>query len=148
MVTTIGSIGIFCNGIFRTAWGYLFDHLTYRQIVITINICLIVFCGLVLFAVQNVITYFIIVPCIYLSYGGLYALLPTQSVRVLGPVVGSKLFWLLFSGFSAAAVLQFVIQFFILNYVKEHGYYYCLGVFFLLEIVGLIISIRVHYDYE
>lgn len=132
LVTTIGSVGIFCNGLFRTAWGHLFDHLSYKQIIITINTCLLVFSALVLFAVQNVVAYFAIIPCIYLSYGGLYALLPTQAVRVLGPVVGSRLFWLLFSGFSIAAVIQFTLQYFILTALGKDGYIYCIGTFFLL----------------
>lgn len=51
---------------------------------ITINVCLIFSCILILFAVQNVVAYFFIIPLTYLSYGGLYALLPTQSVRLLG----------------------------------------------------------------
>ena len=71
-------------------------------------------------------------PGIYLSYGGLYALLPTQAVRVLGPIVGSKLFWMVFSGFSFAAVIQFVVQYSFLTSLGSDGYYYCLGTFFVL----------------
>lgn len=76
---------------------------------IAINVFLLLFCGLILVAVKNVATYFIIIPGIYLSYGGLYAILPTQSIRVLGPVVGSKLF-----GWSSW-VLQ-LLQLFSLQY--------------------------------
>lgn len=148
LITTIGSVGIICNGLFRSAWGILFDHFSYRKIIITINICLLAFCGLILIAVQNVVTYFLIIPGIYLSYGGLYAILPTQSVRVLGPVIGSKLFWLLFGGFTLAAIIQFTLQYFLLTYLGSDGYYYCLGTFFVLQIIGLIIGIAIHYEYE
>lgn len=148
LVTTIGSIGIICNGLFRSAWGVLFDHFSFRKLTIAINVCLLVLCGLILFAVENVVTYFIIIPCIYLSYGGVYALLPTQSVRVLGPVIGSRLFWLVFSGLSLAAAIQFVVQYGFLTALEHDGYYYCIGTFFLLEIIGLAITLLVHYDYE
>lgn len=84
LITLIGSIGILCNGLFRLGWGYLFDHISYKKIVTTINICLLSFCGVILFAVKNPVTYCLIIPCIYLSYGGLYAITPTQSVRILG----------------------------------------------------------------
>lgn len=112
---------------------------------IAINVFLLLFCGLILVAVKNVATYFIIIPGIYLSYGGLYAILPTQSIRVLGPVVGSKLFWLVFMGFTIAATIQFTVQYFFLTYLGSDGYYYCLGTFFVLEIIGLVISLKVHY---
>lgn len=131
LVTIIGSVGIICNGLFRSGWGYLFDHVTYRKIIFAINILLMIFCGLILLAVQNVVAYFFIIPLTYLAYGGLYALLPTQTVRMLGPVVGGKLFWVMFSGFSGAAVVQFVIQYIFLTPERGlDGYFICLGIFF------------------
>lgn len=141
-------MGIFCNGIFRSAWGYLFDHFSFRKLTFVINLLLLLFCIGILFAVQNVITYFIIVPFVYLAYGGLYAILPTQAVRVLGPVVGSKIFWMVFSGFTFAAIIQFITQFFTLNYISpDQNYYFCLGIFLFFNIVGLIIGLLVKYDY-
>ena len=82
---------------------------------------------------QNVVAYFFIIPIIYSTYGGLYALLPTQAVRVLGPIAGAKLFWLMFSGFSIAALIQFTIQFiFLTPAMGSNGYIYCIGIFFAL----------------
>jgi hypothetical protein len=82
-----------------------------------------------------------IIPCIYLTYGGLYAITPTQSVRMLGKVAGSKLFWLIFGGFSLAAFIQFTIQYILLSSLGNDGYYYCIGSFGLLQIIGLLVSI-------
>lgn len=84
LVTIIGSVGILCNGLFRLVWGFLFDHLSFKTIIIFINCALMVFSALILVAVQNPISYFFIVPFIYLSYGGIYAILPTQTVRIFG----------------------------------------------------------------
>jgi hypothetical protein len=100
---------------------------------------------LVLLAVQNVVAYFFIVPITYLAYGGLYALLPTQSVRILGSFIGAKLFWLIFSGFAIAAVIQFIIQYFILTYFGNDGYIYCIGIFLILLLIGLVIGIFIKF---
>lgn len=51
LVTTIGSVGILCNGLFRLVWGYLFDHLSFRTISIFINWALMLFSALILLAV-------------------------------------------------------------------------------------------------
>lgn len=100
------------------------------------------FCALILLAVQNVVAYFFIISLIYLAYGGLYALLPTQSVRLLGPVIANKLFWVMFSGFSGAAVVQFTVQYIFLTTQRGlDGYYICLGIFFGLEVVGFFIGL-------
>jgi hypothetical protein len=94
-----------------------------------------------LLAVQNVVAYFFIVPITYLAYGGLYALLPTQSVRILGSFLGAKLFWVTFSGFASAAVIQFIIQYFILTHLDNDGYIYCIGIFLILLLIGLAIGV-------
>lgn len=119
LITIIGSIGIFCNGLFRCGWGWVFDIATYKQIMITINICLMIICGVILQAVKSVPAYAIIIPLTYLSYGGLYAITPTQSVRLLGKEFGSKLFWLIFAGFSISAIIQYTLQYFILGTIKK-----------------------------
>jgi len=122
-------------------WGYLFDHISYKKIIVTINLSLFTLSCVVLLAVQNSVAYFIVIPCIYLCYGGLYAITPTQSVRMLGSVVGAKLFWLIFGGFSISAILQFTLQYILLNSFGNDGYYYCIGTFGFLQLIGLAISL-------
>lgn len=145
-VTLIGTVGILSNGLCRPIWGFVFDHLSYKTIVIIINFGLLFFCAVVLKAVENAVTYFIIIPLIYVTYGGLYAITPTQCVRLLGHEVGSKLFWLIFGGFSISAVIQFIVQFFFLTYLGHDGYYWCLGTFFVLLLAGLVVSLFAHFE--
>jgi nitrate/nitrite transporter NarK len=80
----IGTIGIFSNGLFRFCWGFLFDYFSYKTIVFIINSCLILCCISVLFAVEHTATYFFIVICIYINYGGIFAIAPAQSFKMLG----------------------------------------------------------------
>ena len=84
LITIIGSIGILCNGVFRSMWGILFDKFSYRLLTNIISVVLMLACSSLLVAVHNYVTYMILVISVYMSYGGLYAIMPTQSVRVLG----------------------------------------------------------------
>lgn len=145
LVTLIGTVGILSNGLCRSIWGYIFDHVSYKAIVVTINFCLLFSCAIVLKAVENAVTYFILIPFIYVTYGGLYAITPTQCVRLLGHEVGSKLFWLIFGGFSISAIIQFVVQYFFLTYLGKDGYYWCFGTFFVLLLIGLTISLTARF---
>ncbi len=47
----------------------------------------------------------------YCCYGGNFGIYPTQSVRILGEKVGSKCYWIIFTGFGVGAVLQFLIHY-------------------------------------
>lgn len=73
-----------CNGLFRLMWGYLFDHFPFEKLILAINLVLFLCCGSILFAVNNFYTYMLVVTFNYLAYGGTYALIPTQTFRVLG----------------------------------------------------------------
>lgn len=51
LVTIIGTVGILSNGLCRSLWGFLFDHVIYKHIVVTINFILLLCCTLILKAV-------------------------------------------------------------------------------------------------
>ena len=80
----IGSLGIFANGFCRAIWGTLFDKFSFKSIMTSINIILLVCAGTILFAVKNKWTYMIIIPIIYFCYGGTFGIFPTQTVRIFG----------------------------------------------------------------
>ena len=147
LITIVGSLGILANGLFRIMWGYLFDKFSFETLIRTINLVLLACCALVLLAVEYFASYLVLVIMSYLAYGGIYALMPTQCVRVMGQKVGTKVFWAVFSGFSISAVLQFCIQYFLVTNYGTKGYLYCVIIFLALEIVGLIMSFKIKFDY-
>lgn len=70
-------------------WGYLFDRFSYRLLTNIINVVLLICCGTLIFAVKWYFSYLLLVLMVYMSYGGMYALMPTQSVRLLGEKQGT-----------------------------------------------------------
>lgn len=89
--------------------------------------------------------YFLVITLNYLAYGGTFALLPTQAVRLMGPVAGSKLFWIIFSGFSISAALQFAIHYFIITSYGKEGFKYCIIIFLVLESLGVLLAVLIKY---
>lgn len=145
LITILGSIGIFCNGVFRSMWGYLFDRFSYRFLTNIINVVLLVCCGTLVFAVKWYISYLLLVLLVYMSYGGMYALMPTQSVRLLGEKQGTQIYWAVFGGFSFAAILQFSLRYIFLNIFGNDGYTYCIIIFGILSVCGLVLNQLVKY---
>ena len=102
----------------------------------------------ILWAVENTWTYGIVVGLTYCAYGGTFGIFPTQTVRIFGDKLGGNIYWIIFSGFSTAAVIQFVVHYVFATVMKpDEGFYYCIGIFVVLEIVGLIISQVISYEY-
>ena len=119
LITLIGSLGILANGLFRNMWGYLFDKFTYKKLMLCINIVLLLVTSLILLAVNSFFTFLLIIIFNYLAYGGTYALLPTQIVRIMGEKAAVRIFWLAFSAFSIASTLQFLIHYFLITNFGE-----------------------------
>lgn len=115
LITLLGSIGILCNGVFRCMWGFLLDKFSFKVLSSIINIILLICCCTLFLAIKTYITYLILVVLVYLSYGGMYALMPTQSVKILGEEMGTKMYWVVFSGFSIATIFQFTIRFILID---------------------------------
>ena len=132
LITIIGSAGIFANGLFRSMWGILFDRFSFEKLITAINIVLLACCCTIYFAVNSFGLFLCVIIFNYLGYGGTFALLPTQAVRVLGSEAGAKTFWVTFSGFSFASIIQFAIHYFIITAKGKDGFKYCLIIFFVL----------------
>jgi hypothetical protein len=89
-------------------WGILMDILPFKTIML-INVGVqILFCGTIAWSVQNQATYLITVVIVYGFYGGLYSIFPTQTIRMLGKKIGSKMYYITFVGFSAGVLLQYL----------------------------------------
>lgn len=46
----------------------------------------------------------------YFFSGTFYGIMPTQSVRILGDMIGTTLYPIIFSGFAFASISQFIIH--------------------------------------
>lgn len=90
----------------------------------------------------------IIVPVIYFCYGGTFGIFPTQTVRIFGEKLGGNIYWIVFSGFSISAILQFTIRYLLIsNLGLEEGYNILMGIYVGFEIIGLIIAQKIDYEY-
>ena len=90
----------------------------------------------------------IVVPISFFCYGGTFGIFPTQTVRIFGEKLGGNIYWIVFSGFSLAGIIQFLGHYLFVSFLGTGtGYNYLIGLFILLELIGLLISIRVKYDY-
>lgn len=148
LITIVGSVGIFSNGLFRSMWGILFDTFSFEKLISAISIVLLLCCAAIYFAVNNFLLYLVVIVLNYLAYGGTFALLPTQAVRLMGSNSASQTFWATFSGFSCSSIIQFTIHYLLItNYGKE-GFKYCFLIFFGLELAGVIMACTIKYRYS
>ncbi len=99
-LTVIGSCGAVFNGLGRFFWGFMLDRFSFRAISSLINALLLVTALTTSFTVQNQYTYLVAVSVIYFCYGGNYAVYPTQTMRIFGQELGSKVYYIVFLGFS------------------------------------------------
>lgn len=100
-----------------------------------------------MFAVQSTVGYILLVPLVYFCYGGYFGLFPTQTIRIFGDHKGTNMYWMVFSGFSLAGILQFLSYYLFVLLIGHQGYYYCMGTFVLLGAIGLFIVRTVDFTY-
>jgi MFS family permease len=99
-LTVIGSCGAIFNGLGRFFWGFMFDKYSFRIISALINGLLMV-AALTISLVVEYDYFFLIGVCIiYFCYGGNYSVYPTHTVRIFGQELGSKVYYIVFTGFS------------------------------------------------
>ena len=72
-------------------------------------------CGTVVWSVHSKITYFVSVVLTYGLYGSLFSIFPTQTIRILGKVVGAKMYYITFSGFTVGIILEFLFHLFLVD---------------------------------
>ena len=97
----VGSSGALANSFSRLIWGALFDKFSYKFISTVINGCLLVGCALADYAGTNEFTYWLFVVFVYGIYGGNYPLYPPQTVKMLGKVLGAKVYFITYLGFTS-----------------------------------------------
>ena len=55
-------------------------------------------------------------------YGSFFTILPTQTIRVLGKVIGAKMYYIVFSGNCIGIITQYVFHTFLVKNFGESGY--------------------------
>lgn len=99
-LTVIGSSGAIFNGLGRFFWGFMFDKFSFRIISSLINGLLLAGALTISFLVEDKYYFLIGVCVIYFCYGGNYSVYPTHTVRIFGSVLGGKIYYIVFTGFS------------------------------------------------
>jgi MFS family permease len=117
-LSTLGSIGSVGNGLFRMFWGVLTDIIPFKKIQYILISIFAVSCATIVWSVQNNASYLLTVLFTYGTYGGLYSIYPTQTVKMLGRQLGPKLYYITFFGFSTGAVLQYLAHKFLVEKYK------------------------------
>lgn len=136
-LSILGSIGSVGNGVFRMIWGVMMDKFTFKQNTYLMIAIFVASCGTIIWSVQNNATYLITILITTGTYGGLYSVYPTQTVRMLGRQLGPKLYYITFTGFSFGAILQFIAHKLLVEEYKLDGYTYCFAIFGALLILSL-----------
>lgn len=103
-------------------------------------------CGTVTFSVQNKITYLITIVLSYGCYGSLYSIFPTQTVRILGKSIGSKMYYITFLGFSFGAIVQYAFHRILVEKYQADGYTYCFIIFGALVVVGFVLLLTIDFQ--
>jgi MFS family permease len=117
-------------------WGISMDLYPFRSNILAMLSVFAVGCITILWSGQNKVTYLITVVSTYFCYGGLYSVFPTQTVRMLGRVVGPKLYYLTFVGFSLGVIIQYVSHKFLVEAYGTNGYLYCFILYGALLVVA------------
>ena len=60
-------------------------------------------------------TYLILVVAAFFTYGGNYGIFPTQTVRILGKDIGSRVYPYVFSGFVISGIIEFFLHYFLVG---------------------------------
>jgi len=98
-LTLAGSIGAIFNGVARLFWGVLLDKLSFRTISAIMNILNLAFAISLSFIVTQQYIYLVAVCIIYFVYAG-YSIYPAFTMKIFGPVQGSRVYWLVFAGIT------------------------------------------------
>lgn len=122
------------------------DYITFRKLMIGNLIVFMITCGTVVFSVQNEASYLISIVLTYGCYGSLYSIFPTQTVRILGKIIGSKMYYITFFGFSFGAIIQYLFHRFLVGNYGEDGYKYCFIIFGSLLCVGFILLLFIDFQ--
>lgn len=99
-LTIVGSLGAVFNGFGRLIFGMLLDKFSYRALSTVINGVLAIFAFTFSLIGETKWLFLIAVALTYFAYGGNYSIYPTHTVRILGNEIGSKIYCLVFIGFS------------------------------------------------
>jgi MFS family permease len=144
-LSMLGSMGSVANGIFRMILGMTMDVIPFKLLMTSNILIFMVSCATIIFSVQSKVSYFITIVITYGVYGSLYSIFPTQSVRMLGKAIGSKMYYITFGGFSLGSLVQFVFHRVLVEKYGEDGYTYCFIIFGCLMVVGLILSVTIKF---
>lgn len=117
-LTLIGSIGVLGNGISRYIWGYLADKLPFKVLFSFINLLLLVSVFTIQLTSENIYLYGLVVLVAYVCIGGMFAVLPVFTVKIYGPKLFAKMYWMVFFGFTVGTVIRFLCQIFIINNIE------------------------------
>lgn len=109
LITLTGSLGCVSNSLGRIFWCSVFDYLSFKTIMTILDSSLLVCCCICIF-VHNEYVYIVMVILTYFFAGSFYGLMPTQTVRIFGDEIGSKIYPFIFSGFTLASISQFAIH--------------------------------------
>lgn len=145
-LSLLGSIGSVTNGLFRVILGATLDRLSFRKIMLLNVIVFIISCSTVVWSVKEEATYFITVVLTYGCYGSLFSIFPTQTVRILGKVIGPKMYFITFGGFSLGSVIQYLLHKFLVSSYGQDGYTYCFIIFGILQLISLTLIIFVKFN--
>lgn len=99
-LTIVGSLGAVFNGLGRLIFGMLLDRFSFRVLSAVINGILMVSAFSFSLIGETKWLFLIAVALTYFVYGGNYSIYPTHTVRILGNEIGSKIYYLVFIGFS------------------------------------------------
>ena len=111
----IGICGSLFNGFSRLMWGILLDKYSFRVITTIINSVLLLGCIAADYAVSDKLAYLILVTVVYGCFGGNYSIYGPQTYKVIGKVLGSKVYFFIYLGFSLGII--FIILGAILQYM-------------------------------
>jgi OFA family oxalate/formate antiporter-like MFS transporter len=132
----VGSVSSFANGSFRFFWGQLLDKIGFKKtyfLLLTLQSSLIV----TLFYVAKVkALYLIWVSLILACEGGHFSVFPATLAKMFGKKLGSKLVGIIYYGFSAGAVMGYVLN---ITVLEDFGYqvlFWIMGVMGVASFVG------------
>lgn len=62
--------------------------------------------------------------------------------------MGTKIYPYVFWAFTIGQILQFFLHYFLVVELGKEGFTYCFIIFAVIQIVGVILSISVNYNYQ
>lgn len=155
-LTLVGSLGAIFNGLGRLFWGIMFDKFSFKLISSCINIVLLIFAITLPYLVEIKYLFLIGVCLIYFCYGGNYAVYPTHTVRLFGHELGSKIYYLVFTGFTfgtynfnIGCLIQWIARLLLVpENNKFEGFKLCFYIFAGFNLISVILSYFIKYEYD